>query len=160
MYIHLFSHSMVSPPHRMYSKKGYTATTHMKEGLTTKHWHKLFEVTLFMKGFNGVWETISGLTFLLLSKATLSHWYIKLARNELIEDPTDRVGNFVVHILLNPNTGTKTFTALYILISYPRNTQPLSCHSTSSRPTLGIPHSRCRDVYSCAPSIPQFLSQH
>jgi len=94
----------------------YTVTTRMKEWLTTKHWHKLFEVTLFMKGFNGVWETISGLTFLLLSKATLSHWFIKIARNELIEDPKDNVTNFIVHTLLDPTTSTKTFAAFYLLI--------------------------------------------
>ncbi len=83
--------------------------------LKQKILHVLFEVGITLKAFNGLWETVSGLAFLLVSKATLSHWLFGFAQNELIEDPRDRVMNFVVHILLNPETSTKTFAALYVL---------------------------------------------
>lgn len=87
----------------------------MKPLLKEKQWHELFEVGLFLKAFNGAWETVSGLMFLLVSKATLSGWFSRLIQNELLEDPRDRVTNFIVHTLLNPGTTTKTFAALYVL---------------------------------------------
>ena len=77
--------------------------------------HRLFEVGLALKGFNGLWETAIGLAFLLISKASLSQWYLRFTQNELIEDPHDHITNFIVHTLLNPGTTTKTFAALYVL---------------------------------------------
>ncbi len=87
----------------------------MKNILKQTQWHRLFEVGLALKAFNGIWETVSGLTFLFVSKATLNVWFSRLLQNELLEDPRDRVTNFIVGTLLNPETSTKTFAAVYLL---------------------------------------------
>ena len=87
----------------------------MKEASREKYWHELFEGSLILKGFNGIWETLSGAAFLLLSKATLGNWFFRLTRNELLEDQGDRVINFFSHILQNVSHSTQTFAALYIL---------------------------------------------
>lgn len=78
--------------------------------------HGLFELGLALKGFNGAWETLSGLVVLLASKATLETWFIALAYQELLEDPNDKVVVFVINTFLDPHTSTKTFVALYILV--------------------------------------------
>ncbi len=80
-----------------------------------KYWHELFEFGVIIKGFNGVWETISGFLVLVLSKATLSHWFFLVTRNELLEDPNDKFINFLAHALQNFSADAKTFAALYIL---------------------------------------------
>ena len=81
-----------------------------------KIWHGLFELGLALKGFNGLWETVSGTVVLLASKATLEKWLIALAYRELLEDPDDKVIVFIAGTLLDPATSTKTFVALYILL--------------------------------------------
>jgi len=79
-------------------------------------WHELFEYGVFIKGLNGIWETVSGLLTLFLSKATFSKWFYLIARNELLEDPNDKFVNFLARALQNLSNNTKTFAALYILI--------------------------------------------
>lgn len=81
-----------------------------------KFWHDLFEFGILIKGFNGAWETVSGLLVLFLSKATLSSWFsLLIVRNELLEDPHDKFINFLADALQNFSNNTKTFAALYIL---------------------------------------------
>ena len=80
-----------------------------------KYWHKLFQLGVLIKGFSGVWETISGFLFLFLSKATLSGWFYLLVYNELVEDPNDKFINFMALALQNLSNDTKVFAALYML---------------------------------------------
>ena len=84
--------------------------------LREKVWRSAFQVGLVLKGFNGVWETISGLIVFFASKATLNYWLITLAHRELVEDPNDKVVAFIIKTLLDPATSTKTFAAIYILV--------------------------------------------
>lgn len=83
--------------------------------LKQKYWHELFELSVIVKGLNGLWETVSGLIVLFLSKATFDSWFSTLARNELLEDPNDRMINFLAHVLSNLSSDAKIFAALYIL---------------------------------------------
>ncbi|MDO8594326.1 MAG: DUF2127 domain-containing protein [bacterium] len=84
--------------------------------LKHKFLHGVFEISLLLKAFNGVWETLSGIIVLFVSKVTIEGWLSTLAFSELLEDPSDRVIGFIEHTLLNPMTSTKTFVAFYILI--------------------------------------------
>ncbi len=88
----------------------------MAKGSTQKYWHELFGWGMLIKGFNGVWETISGILILLLSKATLSGWFFLLSHNELLEDRHDVVINFLANTLQNFSSDTKIFVALYLLV--------------------------------------------
>jgi len=83
--------------------------------LAQKYWHKLFEVGVFIKGFNGLWETISGFLVLFVNKATFNSWFYLIARNELLEDPNDSLMNFLAHALQNLSNDTKIFAAVYVL---------------------------------------------
>lgn len=81
-----------------------------------KYWHALFELGVFIKGLNGVWETISGLLILFLSKSTLNNWFLLFTGNELLEDPNDKFINFLAQSLKNLSSETQTFVAIYLLL--------------------------------------------
>ena len=80
-----------------------------------KYWHQLFELGVLIKGLNGLWETASGLLFLLLSRGALNRWFFALSHSELLEEPHDKITNFFSHGLPYLSTGTKTFIAFYVL---------------------------------------------
>lgn len=88
----------------------------MKRLLSQKYWHELFEAGIAIKGFNGVWETITGFLFLVLSKETLDSWFSYITRNELLEDPRDNLIQFFAHTFQNFSSDTKTFAALYVFL--------------------------------------------
>jgi uncharacterized membrane protein len=88
----------------------------VKKLLTQKYWHELFEVGMTLKAFNGVWETVTGFLFLVLSKETLHKWFSRVFSNELLEDPHDKLIQFLTHTFQNVSSDTKTFAALYIFL--------------------------------------------
>ena len=81
-----------------------------------KFWHNLFEFSVFMKGINGLWETLSGFSILFLNKTTLTRWFSFFIHKELLEDPRDRFISFLAHALQNFSTDTKIFIAFYMLL--------------------------------------------
>lgn len=81
-----------------------------------KTWHKLFELGVLVKGFNGGWETLSGIFILLTGQLTLNNWFLALTRNELLEDPHDKVMNLVAHLLQSFSPDIQKFAAFYLLI--------------------------------------------
>lgn len=87
----------------------------MLQSSIQKYWHKLFALGVVAKGFNGVWETASGLLVLFLNKATLSGWFYRISRNELLEDPNDKFIGFLAGLMENFSVDAKTFAALYLL---------------------------------------------
>lgn len=82
----------------------------------SKYLHKLFELGVIIKCIDGAWETISGFLFLFLKKATMNIWFFSATRNELLEDPHDRLINLLAHSLQNFSRDTQIFAAIYILL--------------------------------------------
>ena len=80
-----------------------------------RYWHAFFKFGIFIKGFNGIWETGSGLAILLISKTGLGGWFYLLAQNELLEDPHDSFINFFIQILQTASASAAIFAAVYIL---------------------------------------------
>jgi uncharacterized membrane protein len=68
----------------------------MKRMLSQKYWHKIFEFGVLLKGLNGTWETLSGLLVLFLNKTNLDYWFSLLTYNEILEDPNDKLINFLL----------------------------------------------------------------
>ncbi len=86
----------------------------MKDTLE-RYWHTTFELGVLLKAFNGVWEIISGVAVLFISRATLSRWVDVLAQRELAEDPRDVLTNAISHSLQTAPAGAMTFAGIYIL---------------------------------------------
>ena len=88
----------------------------MKNYLNEKTWHELFEWGIFIKGIDGLIETIAGFSLLLVSKIALNNIFIFLAKGELVEDPKDFFVTYISAYLQHLSVDTKIFVALYILI--------------------------------------------
>ena len=78
--------------------------------------HQIFEFGILLKGFNGIWETVSGFFILFLNKETIGKILSFLASGEMLEDPRDFFINFVLRFLENLSHGTQVFIGVYILI--------------------------------------------
>lgn len=78
--------------------------------------HQIFEFGVFIKGFNGVWETVSGFFILLLSKEAIERVFYLLASREMLEDPHDFFLSFALRFLENLSHNTQIFIAVYILL--------------------------------------------
>lgn len=80
-----------------------------------KYWHRLFEAGIALKGFNGIFEIISGSVVFFISKNYFTSLFFRLARTEILEDPHDKFINFLGYRLQHFSTNTKLFVAAYIL---------------------------------------------
>ena len=99
-------------------KMCYNSRYHMIQLQTSRperYLHGLFRFSIFVKGFNGIWETLSGFLVLSINKAAFSNLFYSLAQNELFEDPHDRFTEFLARALQNVSPDAKTFAAVYIL---------------------------------------------
>lgn len=83
--------------------------------LKEKYWHELFEASITIKAINGLWETISGVALLFITKAAINNAFIALTRKELTEDAQDRFIHFLSIQLQHLSSNTKDFAGLYIL---------------------------------------------
>ena len=89
----------------------------MGGGLYTRYLHRLFWVSILVKGLDGVLETIGGILVLLASRADLTNVVIFLTAPELSEDPGDLVANYLRHVVLNLSANTKYFASIYLLFN-------------------------------------------
>ena len=87
----------------------------MRKWFRERNWHQLFELGVYIKGFNGVLEVLGGFSLLIISKTALDNIFIYLSRSELLEDPQDSLLNGLHNFFLNLSVGTKAFIAFYIL---------------------------------------------
>ncbi|MDE2091681.1 MAG: DUF2127 domain-containing protein [Gammaproteobacteria bacterium] len=89
----------------------------MDNTLYTRYLHRLFWVSILVKGLDGVLETIGGILVLLASRADLFNIVIFLTAPELAEDPGDLVANYLRHVILNLSSNTKYFASVYLLFN-------------------------------------------
>ena len=89
----------------------------MDGSLYARYLHRLFWVSILVKGLDGVLETIGGILVLLASRADLTNVVIFLTAPELSEDPGDLVANYLRHVVLNLSANTKYFASIYLLFN-------------------------------------------
>lgn len=77
--------------------------------------HYLFKVGVWLKGLNGLLDTLGGLILLVVSPTALSQFTQLLTREELSEDPRDFVANTLLHLVQNLSVDAKLFGGLYLL---------------------------------------------
>lgn len=78
-----------------------------------KNIHRLFIVSLFLKGLNALLEILGGILFLFTGSLTTI--LSLLIKGELIEDPTDFVANQIQHYIPYLSVHTQLFGAFYLL---------------------------------------------
>jgi len=82
---------------------------HRRDALDTT-----FDITLLLKGADGMLELIGGILLLVIAPATIDRFARSLTQHELAEDPHDFFARHLLHLTGNLHK-TQTFGALYLL---------------------------------------------
>ena len=76
---------------------------------------RLFRGGILLKGVDGILETIGGVLFLFMSRASMNKIVVLLTQHELIEDPDDWVALTLRHAFSHLSPSTKLFGSAYLL---------------------------------------------
>lgn len=79
-----------------------------------KNIHKIFIIGLVLKGLDGLVEILG--SFIFLITGSFGNLILFLTKKELVEDPTDFLANYFVHLIPYLPSYTKTFIFLYLFI--------------------------------------------
>ena len=74
-----------------------------------------FKISLYLKGIDGLFETLSGLFLLIVRPDQINHFTHWLTRSELAKKPHAFVGTHILHWSNNLTKGSLLFGALYLL---------------------------------------------
>jgi uncharacterized membrane protein len=77
--------------------------------------HKIFRVSLFLKGLDSILEIIGGFLLLLFKPSSITNFVRFIFQHELLEDPHDLIGNFIISLSYHLSAGTQLFGVLYLL---------------------------------------------
>lgn len=78
-----------------------------------KNIHKVFVISLILKGLNSLLEIVGGILFLFTGSVTAILSF--LIRGELIEDPTDFLATHIQHVLPYFSTHGQLYASFYLL---------------------------------------------
>jgi uncharacterized membrane protein len=76
---------------------------------------RTFDVTMVLKGLDGLLEIVGGLVLLFVAPATLKGWVRGLTAHELAQDPHDFFANHLLHSASQLSRATTLFGAVYLL---------------------------------------------
>ncbi|MGQ0486711.1 MAG: DUF2127 domain-containing protein [Hyphomicrobiales bacterium] len=77
--------------------------------------HRVFEVSILLKGAHALVECIGGVALYAVSAATISSLVRNATQSELIEDPNDLVATYLPQAAQGLSLGSKEFYAFYLL---------------------------------------------
>ena len=83
--------------------------------MSRQHVHRLFAVSVLIKGVDGVLETIGGILFMFVSPKALNSLVIFLTAHELSEDPDDWFSTSLRHAAHNLSSDSKLFVSVYLV---------------------------------------------
>lgn len=87
-----------------------------KRSLSKRTWlHDSFEIMLFIKGLDGLFEVLGGLLIIFFSPARLSRVLVFLTQHELAEDPNDLFVNFLMKTSHAFSVSAQHFAVFYLL---------------------------------------------
>jgi uncharacterized membrane protein len=77
--------------------------------------HRLFEISVLLKGLHAALELASGFLILFVSTGTIARVLTALTQDELAKDPHDMVARYLFQMGQHLSVGAKQFGALYLL---------------------------------------------
>jgi uncharacterized membrane protein len=77
---------------------------------------RVFQVSLILKGLDGVLELVGGVLLLVVTPRQIGALGRLLTQHELVEDPHDFIANTVLHLTGNLDISTSLFGAIYLLL--------------------------------------------
>ena len=77
--------------------------------------HKVFKISVLLKGAHALIEIVGGIALYLVSTATIHEWVNFLTQDELHEDPNDFIASKFLDFAQNFSISSKAFFAFYLL---------------------------------------------
>ncbi len=77
--------------------------------------HTAFEIGIFFKGLDGVFEIVGGLLLFFVKPATISRVVIALTQHELSEDRNDVIASYLVRVANDFSASSQVFAGVYLL---------------------------------------------
>lgn len=77
--------------------------------------HRIFRVSVILKGLHALTEIAGGLVFYLFSTEAILHWVNLLTQQELTQDPRDFVANHLLSAAQQLTGATESFYAFYLV---------------------------------------------
>ncbi|HSX47672.1 MAG TPA: DUF2127 domain-containing protein [Patescibacteria group bacterium] len=77
---------------------------------------KIFEVSLILKGLDGVLELLGGFVLAFISPASINHIVRLLTQNELSENKHDFISTHIIAYSHHISSSTLTFGAIYLIL--------------------------------------------
>ncbi len=77
--------------------------------------HRLFEISVLLKGAHALLECGAGVALALISTQTIVAWATGLTQHELTADPHDLIANFFLNEARSFSVSTKSFYVFYLL---------------------------------------------
>jgi uncharacterized membrane protein len=78
--------------------------------------HRIFQVSVLLKGAHAVIECIAGVALAFVSTDTIANLVNELTQDELVQDPNDFIATHLLALAQNFSVETKHFYAFYLLI--------------------------------------------
>ncbi len=80
-----------------------------------KYIHRLFDISLILKGIHSVIEIVGGILVLFISQAFIVSTVLNITQDELSDDPKDFWANYLVHSAQQLSISSQHFIAFYLL---------------------------------------------
>ncbi|HTK33356.1 MAG TPA: DUF2127 domain-containing protein [Candidatus Paceibacterota bacterium] len=80
-----------------------------------KYIHRLFDISLILKGAHSIIEIIGGFVVLFISQDFITRMVLSITQEELSDDPTDAFANYLIHLAQSFSISSQHFIAFYLL---------------------------------------------
>jgi uncharacterized membrane protein len=87
----------------------------LEERMNERRIHRVFEISILLKGAHSLIECIGGLALAFVSTSTITNLVKALTQHELSENPNDFVAGHLMGLAQNFTVGTQHFYAFYLL---------------------------------------------
>jgi len=77
--------------------------------------HRLFQIGMWIKGFDGFIETIGGIVLMSISLDAINRYVIELTQKEIEEDSGDMIANALRHAVHRMTPGSKNIAGVYLV---------------------------------------------
>ncbi len=86
----------------------------IKYPLSEKYIRDIFDVGVAFKGIDGILQVIGGVILTFIRPETINHLLIRLTQYELVEDPHDKIANYILHAG-HLSVNSEKFAILFLL---------------------------------------------
>ena len=76
---------------------------------------RIFEIGVLIKALFGFFELSGGILFAISGQKIMDSFVIKLAEQEILEDPNDFVANYIIRLTNDFSLGTQVFASFYLI---------------------------------------------